>query len=433
MTHHPSEVTVRPTIAIIGAGARGAAYARLATHAGAAVVAVAEPDPRRRADLASELGLGSAAAHADWESLLGQPRLADAVVIATPDRDHVGPAVAAARRGYDILLEKPMAPTEAEAQSIVAAVEAAGVSLTVCHVLRYTRYTRAIVELLASGAIGDVVSVEHLEPIGWWHFAHSYVRGQWAREAESSSMLLAKSSHDIDWIAHVVDQPVTRVSSFGSLFEFRPERKPVAAEGATRCFACPIKDECAYSATTIYRRFLGDPVHERWPLGVLTHDVSPQSVSEALRTGPYGRCVYDGYNDVVDHQVVNIEFASGATASFTVAAFTDLDFRQTRIFGTAGCLEGDGRAIHLHDFRTDTKSVVDTSTEGSASAADGHGGADAAMVNAWVAALTDGDSAPLSSGARASLASHQVVWAAERSRRSGSVVTLDGPRSPLRT
>jgi predicted dehydrogenase len=410
------------TLAIVGAGARGRSYARLARAEGARIVAVAEPDPLRRARFAAEHGIAPALVFATWQELLATERVADAVVIATADREHTRPAIAAARRGYHLLLEKPMAPTEPEAVAIVEAVQEAGVFLVVCHVLRYTAYTAQIKELVTSGRIGKIASVEHLEPIGWWHFAHSYVRGSWAREAESSSMLLAKSSHDIDWLSYVIDEPVSKVSSFGSLLEFRPEMKPAGA--AARCVECPVEPTCAYSAPRIYQRFLGDPVHEDWPLGVLTPDVTPESLDAALREGPFGRCVYDGFNDVVDHQVVSLEYASGATASFTVTAFTELDFRKTRIFGTRGTIEGDGRTVWFHDFLTDSKEQFDFDVDGTASAADGHGGADTELIRAFLRTIAGNAAGTAESPADSSLTSHRIVWAAEESRRTGRIVTM---------
>ena len=411
------------TLAIVGAGARGAAYARLAaSRPGTSISAVADPDPARRARLAVEFGLPAERCFADWRDLAAVPRLADAVIIATPDRMHVEPAVAFADLGYAILLEKPMAPTPEDAERIAAAAVRNDVLLAVCHVLRYTPYSRRLKAILDAGRIGSIVSVEHLEPVGWWHQAHSYVRGQWAVEAESSSMLLAKSCHDIDWLGHLVGRPVRRVSSFGGLRHFRPENRP---EGAgPRCVSCPVERTCAYSAVRIYERFLGDPVHEAWPLGVLTDDVSAEGVHKALQDGPYGACVYAGRNDVVDHQIVNLEYDDGTTASLTMTAFTALDFRKTRIFGTFGSIEGDGRTLRIHDFLTDTIEVIDFDPDGGASAADGHGGADDALIAAFVSAVETGDHALITSGPAESLSSHYVVWAAERSRHTGTTVTM---------
>lgn len=127
-----------------------------------------------------------------WEQVFARPKFADAVIIATQDRMHKEPAVAAAAAGYHILLEKPMAVNADDCKTIVAAVKAAGVHFAVGHVLRYTPYMQTIIRLLRSGAIGRVVNIAHLEPIGHEHFAHSYVRGNWRNEKEASFMLMAK-------------------------------------------------------------------------------------------------------------------------------------------------------------------------------------------------------------------------------------------------
>ena len=416
-------VPVPLRLAIVGAGSRGTGYARRAVAEGATITAVVEPDPERLAAFLTEFSGQPIERFDTWQDIAGRAeRVADAVVVATPDRLHADPAIGLAGAGYHLLLEKPIAPTEEESARIVRAAEDAGVMLAVCHVMRYSAYSRTLKRLLDDGAIGRLVSVEHLEPIGWWHFAHSYVRGNWAREEDSGPMLLTKSSHDIDWLSYIVGLPAERVSSFGSLLHFRPENKP--ADAAARCLDCPLQNTCAYSATTIYRGFLGDETFERWPLAVLTTDVTAAGVDRALREGPYGRCVYDGQNDVVDHQVVNIEYGGGVTASFTVTAFTELDFRKTRLFGTTGSIEGDGRTLVVHDFVRDEKYEVVPETRGNASAADGHGGADDALVRAFLDALRTGDRSGLLSGPEESLATHRIVWLAEEARRQGTVVTI---------
>lgn len=410
-------------LAIIGAGSRGTGYARRAVAEGAMITAVVEPDSARLRAFLAELSEQPVIVYDTWQEIAAQPtRIADAVVVSTPDRLHAEPAIGLARAGYHLLLEKPMAPTEEESARIVAAAEEAGVMLAVCHVMRYSGYSQTLKKLLDEGAIGRLVSVEHLEPIGWWHFAHSYVRGNWAREEESGPMLLTKSSHDIDWLSYIVGLPVERVSSFGSLLHFRPESKP--ADATARCLDCPLQNTCAYSATKIYRGFLGDETFERWPLAVLTTDVTASGIDRALRDGPYGRCVFDGQNDVVDHQVVNIEYQGGVTASFTVTAFTELDFRKTRLFGTAGSIEGDGRTLIVHEFSTDHKYEVVPESYGNASAADGHGGADDALVRAFLHAVRTGDRSVLLSGPEESLATHRVVWLAEQARRDNVIMSV---------
>lgn len=431
---HPVE------IAVVGAGNRGATYARHAVAGGRArVAAVAEPDPARRAAFRAAHGLPAERTFEGWRQLAAAGRLADAAVIATQDTLHVEPAVALAARGYPLLLEKPMAPTEPGARTIVEAARTAGVLLAVCHVLRYAPYTLALRRLIDQGAVGEVVSVEHLEPVGWWHQAHSYVRGNWRREGESSPMLLAKSVHDLDWLSHVVGRAPRRVASFGSLYHFRPEQRPAGA--ADNCLDCAVEPDCPYSAPRLYLSCLGDPAKEEWPLSTVTDARTPAGVREALRTGQYGRCVYGSDNDVVDHQVVSIEYEQGVTASFTMTAFTPLMGRQTRVFGTHGYLECDGRTITVLDFRTRRRSVVDTLVDtpvgsladgpAEASGVDRHGGGDRGLVDAFLDAVASGGARNRLVPPEESLAAHRLAWAAERARRSGSVVSLaDGAAQP---
>jgi len=411
------------TMAIVGAGNRGQQYARLAAASGRGrVVAVAEPVAERRERVARAYGLPPEAVFADWRAMALAGRLADVAVIATQDRDHVEPAVTLAGQGYHLLLEKPVAPTEPEADRVVAAAEQAGVYLAVCHVLRYTPFTRRVRALLDSGRLGEVVAVQHLEPVGWWHFAHSFVRGNWRNEGLSAPMLLAKACHDVDWLQYVIDRRPLRVSSFGGLAHFRPEQAP---EGAgERCVQCGVEASCPYSAARLYRSCLGDPDRERWPLGAVVDTPTPEAVEVALREGPYGRCVYRCDNDVVDHQVVNIEYEGGVTASLTVAAFTPMANRKTRILGTRGYLDGDGATIKVFDFLTGVEQTIDVWAGESMDAAGGHAGGDAGLVEAFLSAVAHGDPSMIKTGPAESLISHRVVWAAERARREGRVVQL---------
>ncbi|HEX4721113.1 MAG TPA: Gfo/Idh/MocA family oxidoreductase [Pseudonocardiaceae bacterium] len=407
----------RPRLAVAGAGARGGKYADLAA-ANADIVAVAEPRAHHRT--AFRARHPQAAVFTDWRDMLAAGRQADAVIIATQDADHIAPAIAFAEAGYDILLEKPMATAEADCARIAAAVERAGVTMAVCHVLRYTPYTRALKSVLDSGRIGQLVAVQHREPVGFWHFAHSFVRGNWRRSDESTFLLLSKSCHDLDWLAHIVGLPAVRVSSFGSLTHFRPESAPVGA--TDRCVTCPVESTCPYSAPRVYRTGLAAENPKTYFTRVVAPSMTESELTVALAEGPYGRCVYACDNDVVDHQVVNVEYEGGVTASFTLAAFTRMESRHTVLGGTHAEVRGDGRYLRIYDFTTEQTETIDT--QGAFVVDDGHDGGDAGLTNAFVQALTDGDPSLILSGAPESLASHRIVFAAERARVTGSVVEV---------
>ncbi|MFI6601952.1 Gfo/Idh/MocA family protein [Nonomuraea sp. NPDC050536] len=411
------------SIAVVGAGMRGQIYARNAVVDGRArIVAVAEPDPARRAAFAAEFDVPAEGLFEGWAELAAVPKLADAVVIATQDHLHAGPAMAFADLGYDLLLEKPLAPTEAEARQIVAAVERNGVVFAVGHVLRYTRYTKLLKSVIDGGRLGSIASVQHLEPVGWWHQAHSFVRGQWRRADESGPMLLTKSCHDIDWLLYILGQKPQRVASFGSLVHFREENRPQGA--GDRCVSCAVEPGCPYSAKRLYLGCLGDPRKEFWPLAAVTADATERGVLAALESGPYGKCVYATDNDVVDQQVVMMEFAGGATVSFTMTAFTPLEHRKTRVFGSHGFAEGDGKTVRVVDFRDGSEEVLDSRTVAGASAADGHGGGDGGLTAAFIDAVEARDQRVLGGDAADALAGHLVVWAAERARETGTVQAL---------
>ncbi|MCY1137264.1 Gfo/Idh/MocA family oxidoreductase [Actinoplanes sp. Pm04-4] len=205
------------------------------------------------------------------------------------------------------------------------------------------------------------------------------------------------------------------VASFGGLAHFRPEKRPAGA--GERCVDCAAEPSCPYSAVRLYRRCLAEG--SRWPLSAVTDERTDDALMLALREGPYGRCVYDCDNDVVDHQVVAMQYPGGKTATFTMTAFTPMQGRQTRMFGRHGSIEGDGRTLRVTDFRTGVSETVEAG-----GASGGHDGGDEALVHAFLGAVAHGDPSRLSSDMATSLASHRVVWAAERARLSGSVVTL---------
>ncbi len=416
---------LKPVTAVVaGAGGRGKTYATFAQEHPdrLKIVGVAEPHPYNRQFMADTYALSSDCVFSDWQELAGQPRMADVAIIATQDAMHLGPALAFAGLGYNILLEKPMAPNEADCQKIVKAAKEAKVLFAVCHVMRYTHYTQVLKQVVDSGAIGEVVSMQHLEPVGYWHQAHSFVRGNWRNEKESSFMLLSKSCHDLDWMRYIMGEACESLSSFGSLKHFKRSEKPAAAGEALRCVDCAYEAQCAYSAKKIY---LGRLAHgdDGWPVNVLNPHPTVETVTAALESGPYGRCVYECDNDVVDNQVVTMQFAGGKTAVFTMTAFNQAANRKTRIFGTRGELFGDGDTIQVFDFLTDQTRTISTEMDDD-SAMGGHGGGDYGLMDHFVAAVAAKDPSMILSGPDESLETHRMVFAAERARCEHRVVDL---------
>ncbi len=407
---------------IAGCGGRGSGYAAFARKCPdrAKVVGVADPREYYRKTLASGHSVPEGNVFTTWEDMAARDKFADAILICTQDAMHRAPALAFAAKGYDILLEKPMAPDEQSCRDIVAAVRKADVIFGVCHVLRYTAYTKALKKLVDSGVIGDVVCIQHFEPVGWWHQAHSYVRGNWRNEQEAAPMLLAKSCHDLDWIRHIMGRKITTISSFGSLRHFRKEEKPQGA--ADRCLDCGIEANCPYSAKRIYIESRIMKNHTGWPVDVLTTDTTIEGVTRALRSGPYGRCVYACDNDVVDNQVVSMEFEGGRTASFVMTAFSH-GSRTTVVHGTRGQIKGDSSKIVHFDFLTGAEKTIDTDAP-DGSILGGHGGGDGGLMDAFVSAVAERDPSKILSGPDETLETHLAVFAAERSRKQGLVVKI---------
>lgn len=388
------------------------------------VVGVADPRKFARTKLQQQHKILDKNVFEDWHSIIDREKFADAVVICTPDRLHKEPAVAFAKKGYHVLLEKPMATNAEDCTAIVEACLQSNVMLSVGHVLRYDPVIHKIKELIDAGVIGDVIHIQHLEPVGFYHFAHSFVRGNWRNEAESSFALLAKSCHDIDLIHHWAGaRRCVKVSSFGSLSHFTKENKPTAA--ADRCLDCSVERDCPYSACKIYLDRVKQG-HRGWPVSVICPNSLPdiESVTEALKTGPYGRCVYECDNDVCSNQVVNMEFEGGVTAAFSMVAFTEeMCKRRTTINGSKGELSYNGHDIQVFDFLTQrSKKHTAESKVPSNYGMSGHGGADYHLMDAFISAVANNDPSFIRSGPEETLLSHLLVFEAERSRVENRVV-----------
>ncbi len=406
---------------LIGAGQRGAqVYGEYALKYpnDIKIIAVAEPDEERRTEFAKSHHIDDSYVFTDWKDLFAEGKIADCAMICTQDRFHVEPVKEALKLGYHVMCEKPMSPDPQECVEMGQYAEKYNKTLTICHVLRYSPFYTKLKEVIDSKAIGDIVSVQHIESVGYWHQAHSFVRGNWRNSHESSPMILQKSCHDMDILAWLIGKPCTAVSSFGSLKHFKESEAPVGA-GHNCLTDCPIEETCPYSAKKIYledEEWYSDTIRK-----VVALDGTQDAVKDALMAGPYGRCVYRCDNDVVDHQVVNLQFEDGVTVSFTMCAFTYEGSRIMNIMGTKGQIVCDmeKNEIEVRDFLTGNKTYHTIKTSVS-----GHSGSDEKFMKGFIKTVeTDGQFA-LSSAA-VSVDSHLIALAAEESRVTGKTVYMD--------
>jgi len=402
---------------VLGAGNRGySAYAPYALQHPDELrfVAVAEPDEAKRERFAQTYDVPRENCFASWEDLIAKGQLAPAALNCTQDAMHTASTLALLKAGYHVLLEKPMATSPADCMALTLAAERADRVLQICHVLRFTSFFSKLHEIIESGRLGDIITVEHRENVVFWHMAHSFVRGNWRNTRESNPMLLAKCCHDLD-ILYWNLGPARKLSSFGSLLHFCPEHAPQRA--TLRCTdGCPAAEQCAYYAPRLY---LGD--HTGWPVSVISVDSSLDARRKALETGPYGRCVYHCDNDVVDHQIVAMEMESGATATLFMHGHSSEESRTLRYDGTRATLRGKFAyvtgEIEIHDHLSGRVERIEPEMGA------GHGGGDEGLVSSFVRSLRSGNPQTLTS-ARNSLASHLMAFAAEQARAESTVVSV---------
>ncbi len=409
------------TVAIIGVGSRGgetyAMYQKKFPER-MKIVAIAEPREDHR-ELAKRLwNLTDEQCYVDAEAILAQPKLADVCIIATPDDTHVAIALKALDLGYHLLLEKPISPSKEEVVALRDKVNETGLTVAVCHVLRYTVFYSELRRVLQSGAIGDIVNFQAIEEVGYWHQAHSFVRGNWRN---CTPMILQKCCHDMDIILFLLGKRCLRLSSFGGLFEFRADRAPEGA--ALRCMdGCQCKEDCPFDAEKIYihNQSTGIANGQTYPTEVLVTEPTVERVYEAIKTGPYGRCVYHCDNDVVDHQTINMEFEDGITGVFTMSGHTEFPCRQIKLMGTRGQIDANmdtgiimvtphGKPMYqidVHDLTDDF---------------DGHGGGDHLMMSGLFDSI-EGTCKDLRTDINVSVESHLMCFAAEESRLNGGKV-----------
>ena len=419
------------TAIVIGAGMRGMGYSNTAKQLPEdyEIVAVADPVECRREYVKEQWGIPADRCFTHYEEILALGKIADAAFICTMDRDHFAPTMKAIELGYDIMLEKPIAPTPEECAAITKAANEKGVKVLICHVLRFTPFYGRLKQMIMDGMVGKVEALQQIEQVGLIHQSHSFVRGNWGNEGRSSCMLLQKSCHDIDIIQWLIDKKCERVSSFGSLKYFTEENAPAGAP--ERCLdGCPAADTCPFNADKLYLNPPKGSGYATWFRNAATKMIrsTDEAVLEALNTTNYGRCVFRCDNDVVDRQVVNMEFEEGVVASFTMTAFTGgLGGRFIRIMGTKGSITGrmGDDTVTYTNFETGvTEQVPVVGGTGETSIVGGHGGGDLGIMGVFGKLVTNEYNGVSAATISTSCDNHMIVFAAEESRKEGTVVSV---------
>ena len=413
-----------PTAAIIGLGSRGRhTYAKYAEQnpKKITITAIADTDPERVREAAETFGVPASNCFHSADELLAAEKLADILFVCTPDGDHYRAAMLALEKEYHLLLEKPIAPNPEECLDIARFAKERGRHVVVCHVLRYTPFYSKIKGIIDSGRIGEVITMQAIENVGYYHHAHSFVRGNWRNSTEASPMILAKCCHDMDILLWLSGRHINNVQSYGSLSYFRREKAPDGA--APRCLdGCGAKEGCPYDAEKIYITSPHTGVlagNTGWPNSIVASSpTTERNLRHALEAGPYGRCVFHCDNDVVDHQVVNLEMDGGMTASLTMSAFTGEINRHIKVMGALGEIDADLEAgsVKIHVFGHEPE-LYDTNA--SSSGQSGHGGGDFRMMDSLVELLNGAGAAltPIDD----SIESHMACFAAEYSRTHGGI------------
>lgn len=406
---------------LIGYGQRGSFYCDTLTKKNnVELVGVCDPNKEKLILAKNKYNLDDSQIFNEVDSLFSKGKLGDFAIISSCDQHHYYQAIKALEIGYDLILEKPIAQTKEECIEIANLAKKLNRRVYVCHVLRYAPIYTSIKEMINSGEFGDVVSISQTEHVGWWHQAHSYVRGNWRNSNETTPMIVAKCCHDLDLFVWLTGKDCKKITSFGSLTYYKKENAP---EGSgTHCHKCALRDTCVYNCVNFYTKYpafafasgqyIGDPNDKK-------------AITEAFSKdeNPYTRCVFKCDNNVVDHQVVNMLFEDGVTAQLTMTAFCEGGIRTIRVHCTKGFIEASmlDNIIKYEIYGQEAKEykIAIGETFG------GHGGGDTKMVDDIIDDLEGKSNSLCLTSIDKSIMSHIMGFDAEESRiNDGKVVDI---------
>lgn len=366
-------------IAVMGAGNRARKYLSCLPP-GVIVTCLVEPDPLRLSQAGRRWHVPAEGLYTSSEAFFSASHDIQAVIVAAPDRLHVPLSLEAVRRGWHVLLEKPVAGSEVEYRTLLEAAEKAGVQVGVCLEMRYHPYYQRIAEIVASGVLGPIREINHTEHIGPDRMAHTFVRGLWSRKEDAGPIFLSKCCHDADFLLSLTGGSVLEARSEGSLRKFRPEGFPGQGLAPERCLGCSLRG-CPYSAVNLYRE------RQEWVDGF---DVPEGSTREAvieqeLLRGRYGRCVYRCDNTVFDTQEVEALLSGGIRIRMRLEGTSRKEGRYIVIRGEDRTLTAEeGGLIRVDGFPDEDFSSLKGLPL--------HAGADRALVEDFFASIAAGHS-----------------------------------------
>lgn len=414
------------TAVIVGGGHRSFTYAdySLEHPDELKIVGIADPNRERCLLAAQRYGFSTEFCFENAAELAKHEKFADVIINGTMDHQHYETAAPLLELGYDMLLEKPFSVNADEMSKLLKIIRAHGNKVMICHVLRYSAFYRAIKQRVANGEIGDIINIQMSEHVSYHHLSTSYVRGKWANsDICKTSMLLAKSCHDIDIMMWLMSETLPdTVSSHGSIYQFKKENAPENA--GTICMVdCPLVDTCRYSSKKIY---LEHP--DRWTCYVWSaleaiENPTLEQKAELLKSdSPYGRCIYKSDNNVVDHQSVLVNFRNGATGTHNMIGGTAKSLRKIHIIGTKGEISGnyeENKFVISRIAVEEEDGFIDEVINLDVSHSQGHGGGDEALTKDFIDFIKTGNQSISCTSIYNSVAGHLTVFLADKSMENG--------------
>lgn len=414
---------------IVGGGHRSDIYAELALKnpKKLQIVGLVDPSKKRTDYLKSKYNIPRQNCFSSVEALCEREKLGELIINGTMDQLHVPTAIPTLKKGYDLLLEKPLSVSKEEMDLLCAAAKEYGRKVHLCHVLRYTAFYSTVKKLICDGEIGRPISLSMSEHVAYAHMGVSFVRGKWRSKSTCfAPMLLAKSCHDLDIMTWLMKpyRPVA-VSSFGSNLQFTKENKPKDAKH--RCYdGCPHIDSCPYSAKSNYVE------HDFWDIYAFGaaegQTISEEEKVQSLRTdNPFGICAWDfDREDNVDHQTVNVSFEGGATATFSMVGGASRAQRSLHLVGTTGEIIGvfEDNRIVLRKISPHKKNWFDEQTIDVDAPTEGHAGGDLALIEDFVDILSGGTPDYRTSDLNSAADAYRVAFAADVAMNEKRTVIL---------